>query len=459
MFGFLKPGATKAAVPADQVMSIYKKFRFLSLAGVFIGYAAYYLVRNNFALSTPFLLNELSMTKTQIGFLSSSMLIAYGLSKGIMSSIADKASPKKYMAFGLICCALVNVALSFANGLYFFLGLVIMLGLFQGMGVGPSFITIAKWYPRRERGTVGAIWNISHNIGGGLVAPIVAGAFIIFGTEHWRMASYLAPAIIASLLAIVILFLIKESPEREGLPPTSEIMHEVNDKNDTADKYKEAEAMSPWQIFSKYVLTNKNAWFVSLVDTFVYVIRFGMLSWLPIYLLQVKHFSKAEMAFAFLVFEWAAIPSTLFAGYISDKLFKGYRMPPAMGAMVIIFFCIFGYWQSTSLFAVTVFAAIVGCLIYIPQFLASIQTMEVVPPFAVGSAVGLRGFMSYVFGATIGTSLFGFLVDRFGWDAGFYLLLTAVVLCFCFCILTHFGAKELNREAALLQQKLEEEKA
>ena len=178
MFDFLKPAKAKAAIPAQEVMSTYKKFRLLSLAGVFIGYAAYYLVRNNFALSTPYLLQALSMTKTEIGFLSSSMLIAYGLSKGIMSSIADKASPKKYMAFGLVCCALVNVGLSFANGLYFFLGLVVMLGLFQGMGVGPSFITIAKWYPRRERGTIGAIWNVSHNIGGGLVAPIVAGAFI-----------------------------------------------------------------------------------------------------------------------------------------------------------------------------------------------------------------------------------------------------------------------------------------
>ena len=64
---------------------------------------------------------------------------------------------------------------------------------------------------------------------------------------------------------------------------------------------------------------------------------------------------------------------------------------------------------------VTIFAAIVGCLIYVPQFLASVQTMEIVPSFAVGSAVGLRGFMSYIFGASLGTSLFGIMVDHIGW--------------------------------------------
>ncbi|MBB7843388.1 MFS transporter, partial [Escherichia coli] len=72
-------------------------------------------------------------------------------------------------------------------------------------------------------------------------------------------------------------------------------------------------------------------------------------------------------------------------------------------------------WKSESLFMVTIFAAIVGCLIYVPQFLASVQTMEIVPSFAVGSAVGLRGFMSYIFGASLGTSLFGIMVDHIGW--------------------------------------------
>ena len=157
---------------------------------------------------------------------------------------------------------------------------------------------------------------------------------------------------------------------------------------------KAPENMSAFQIFCTYVLRNKNAWYVSLVDVFVYMVRFGMISWLPIYLLTVKHFSKEQMSVAFLFFEWAAIPSTLLAGWLSDKLFKGRRMPLAMICMALIFVCLIGYWKSESLLMVTVFAAIVGCLIYVPQFLASVQTMEIVPSFAVGSAVGLRGFMS-----------------------------------------------------------------
>ncbi|MBT0881695.1 MFS transporter, partial [Campylobacter sp. 2018MI27] len=79
-----------------------------------------------------------------------------------------------YMALGLILCALANVFLGFSNSFYAYVGFVIALGVFLGMGVGPSFITLANWCPEKERGIYTAVWNISHNIGGGIVAPIVS---------------------------------------------------------------------------------------------------------------------------------------------------------------------------------------------------------------------------------------------------------------------------------------------
>ncbi|CAM4057911.1 phosphoglycerate transporter PgtP [Serratia silvae] len=446
MFSLLKPGAAAKRVPPEQVQATYQRYRMQALLSVFLGYLAYYIVRNNFTLSTPYLKEHLDLSATQIGMLSSCMLIAYGISKGVMSSLADKANPKVFMACGLVLCAIVNVGLGFSTAFWIFAALVVFNGLFQGMGVGPSFITIANWFPRRERGRVGAFWNISHNIGGGVVAPIVGVAFAVLGSEHWQSASYIVPAGVAVLFALVVLWLGKGSPRSEGLPALEQMMPEETIRVKTGVQEQAPENMSAFQIFCTYVLRNKNAWYVSLVDVFVYMVRFGMISWLPIYLLTEKHFSKEQMSIAFLFFEWAAIPSTLLAGWLSDKLFKGRRMPLAMICMVMIFICLIGYWKSDSLLMVTIFAAIVGCLIYVPQFLASVQTMEIVPSFAVGSAVGLRGFMSYIFGATLGTSLFGVMVDRMGWHGGFYLLMGGVVCCILFCYLSHRGVLALERE-------------
>lgn len=453
MLSIFKAGPAANKVPAEKVQETYGRYRIQALLSVFLGYLAYYIVRNNFTLSTPYLKEHLDLSATQIGLLSSCMLIAYGISKGIMSSLADKVSPKVFMACGLVLCAIVNVGLGFSTGFWIFAALVVFNGLFQGMGVGPSFITIANWFPRKERGRVGAFWNISHNVGGGIVAPIVGAAFAILGSEHWQSASYIVPAGVAVLFAFIVLILGKGSPRQEGLPALEQMMPEEKVVLKSRHTDQAPENMSAFQIFCTYVLRNKNAWYVSLVDVFVYMVRFGMISWLPIYLLTEKHFSKEQMSIAFLFFEWAAIPSTLLAGWLTDKLFKGRRMPLAMICMALIFVCLIGYWKSESLLMVTIFAAIVGCLIYVPQFLASVQTMEIVPSFAVGSAVGLRGFMSYIFGASLGTSLFGVMVDKMGWHGGFYLLMGGIVCCILFCYLSHRGALELEQQRKNAQQE------
>ena len=44
-------------------------------------------------------------------------------------------------------------------------------GWFQGMGWPPSGRVLVHWYSVSERGGKTAIWNVAHNVGGGLMAP------------------------------------------------------------------------------------------------------------------------------------------------------------------------------------------------------------------------------------------------------------------------------------------------
>lgn len=102
-----------------------------------------------------------------------------------------------------------------------------------------------------------------------------------------------------------------------------------------------------------------------------------------------------------------------------------------------------GGWSASDLTTVTVPAGVVGCLIYVPVFLSSLQTIELVPAFAAGLATGL---LSYLLGSASGTALFGILAERYGWSAGFYLLLFAVVGCIFCCFMTHLGVLRLERQ-------------
>lgn len=444
-----KQFSSQASVPKDKIWSVYKSFRLQALLAVFLGYAGYYIVRNSFTLSTPYLKDFLGLTVSEIGILSSCMLVSYGIFRGVMGSFADKFNPKYFVAFGLGMSCLVNVFMGFSSALWMFIGLVLINGVVQGMGAAPAYITMANWYPRLQRGRVAAVWNISHNIGGGIVAPIVALGIILLGTSNWQFASYLFPASAAFLIVILVLVLGKDIPEKEGLPPLNELYPtELSAKEQVKDNLRPPEEMNVLQIFWHYVLPNKNIWYIAIMDAFVYVVRFGLFAWLPIYLLHEKGFSKTEMGLAFLFFEWAAIPSTLLAGYLSDKLFKGLRMPPAIIATSFIAIALFVYWQSSSIILIMISTAVIGCLVYIPQFLGNVQSMEIVPPFAIGTGSALRSFMAYLVGAAGGTATIGVVADKYGWDAGIMVIFVAIAGALIFASLAHFEVQKLYKKQA-----------
>jgi len=447
LFSFLASKSGKP-VPQEQVLNRYNILRWQALFGVFIGYAAYYILRNNFLLSSPELQSDFGFSKTDIGFVSGTMLVVYGLSKGFMSALADKANPKYFMIFGLLMSAIVNLMMGFTTAFWIFFGLCMLNGIFQGMGAGPAYVVLASWFPRKSRGVTTAIFNISHNVGGGLVAPIAGGAVAWLGQEHWQGAHFVVPAAIAAIVAAIFFVFGKGRTYNEGLPPMSEILN--NGKEELIETKQENVNLTTWQILRNYILNDKNVWFVSFIDVFTYMIRFGVLTWLPIYLLKEKGFSKNDMHVAFAIFEWAAIPSTLFAGYITDTYFKGKRMPLAMITLLGVGAAMFLYWGGTTLTTVTIGAAIIGCLIYVPMFLSSLQTIELVPSFAAGSATGLRGLLSYVLGSYSGTALIGYMADKYGWDYGFYLLIFAVFGCIFCCFMTHLGVLGLEKKKAML---------
>lgn len=134
MLSIFKTGQAADSVPAEKIQVTYRRYRMQALLSVFLGYLAYYIVRNNFTLSTPYLKEQLDLSATQIGVLSSCMLIAYGISKGVMSSLADKASPKVFMACGLVLCAIVNVGLGIQHRILDFCGIGYSEWSFPGNG-------------------------------------------------------------------------------------------------------------------------------------------------------------------------------------------------------------------------------------------------------------------------------------------------------------------------------------
>ncbi len=182
------------------------------------------------------------------------------------------------------------------------------------------------------------------------------------------------------------------------------------------------------------------------------MVRFGMISWLPIYLLTVKHFSKEQMSVAFLFLSGRQFRLLCWpAGSPTSCL----RAPDAVSYNLYDA----NLHLSDRLLEKRISADGHGIRgdCGLPYLCPAVSGLgpdhEIVPSFAVGSAVGLRGFMSYIFGASLGTSLFGVMVDKMGWHGGFYLLMGGIVCCILFCYLSHRGALELEQQRKITEQE------
>jgi OPA family glycerol-3-phosphate transporter-like MFS transporter len=295
-----------------------------------------------------------------------------------------------------------------------------MNGLVQGMGWPPCGRSLGHWYSIRERGTVFAVWNIAHNVGGGLTGMVAAYSTAWLG---WRYAFHV-PGILAILCAIYLVFRLRDTPQSIGLPPIEEYKNDYPADNRTLDRERE---LGTRELLFRYVLNNKYLWLFAAANFFVYIARYSMLDWGPTYLKEVKHASLEDGGLSTAIFEFAGIFSTLLIGWLSDKA-GGRRgmvsficMLPVFGAFAGILYTPPGMlWLDLVLFAV------VGFFIYPPVMLLGVTGLDFTSKKAVGAAAGFIGLFGYL-GRTVQGKALGWVAEQYGWDGALHCILGATL--------------------------------
>lgn len=92
MLSLFRPAPHIDRLPADKVDPFYKRMRWQVFFGIFFGYAGYYLVRKNFSLAMPYLIEQ-GFSRGDLGLALSGVSIAYGLSKFLMGTCRTAQRP------------------------------------------------------------------------------------------------------------------------------------------------------------------------------------------------------------------------------------------------------------------------------------------------------------------------------------------------------------------------------
>ena len=436
MIGFLRPAPHVAPLPLDRVDPEYRRLRRRVFAGIFVGYAGYYLVRNNLALAIPDLLAEHpEYSKAELGTALTGLSIAYGLSKFLMGSVSDRSNPKYFLPLGLLLSSALMAAFGLYEAFYGSLTAIIVVmaanGWVQGMGWPPSGKSMVHWFSTRERGTVVSTWNVAHNIGGALVANLALLGVILF--QDWG-AKFYFNALIAALIAIGVFFVLEDTPQSRGLPPVEKY------KDDFPPGYSEAdEETLP---FREIFLRLRAAQQVPVGDRdcecllLLRALRRRQLDPdLPrdrqgILVPRVEHrlvavrvrrdpgHDRLRLALGPLV-PWPARAD-------DDDLHgtharRGRRLLDEPARPIWI--------DYASLFAI-------GFLIYGPIMMIGLHSLDLVPKKAAGTAAGLTGLFGYVFGSAIAGTGVGWIADRWDWSGVFVTMVACCVLAITFVSLT-----------------------
>jgi len=451
MKNILTPPAHKELLPENQIDPTYKKLRLQVFLGIFLGYAGYYLVRKNFSLVMPDLIDQ-GYTKGQLGIVASAVSIAYGLSKFLMGGVSDRSNARVFLSLGLLLSAITILTMGIipvlTSSVTIMFIIIFINGWFQGMGWPACGRTMVHWFSTNERGTKMSIWNVAHNVGGGLIGPLAVLGVAIFG--DWNSKLYF-PAMIAITIAGIAYLLVRDTPQSCGLPNIESFRDDYpKDYNQSFEK-----EFSAKEIFFTYVLKNKLLWLIAIANAMIYLVRYGVLDWAPTYLDEAKGFSITESGWAYFAYEYAGIPGTLLCGWISDKIFKGRRAPAIVIYMLLVMVAIYVYWKNPPGHIVIDNIALIaiGFLIYGPVMLIGVQALDLVPKKAAGTAAGLTGLFGYLGGALFANVAIGFLVDYQGWDAAFLLMLAACVVSILFTAFTWKKEKQHVSEHREFKEK------
>ncbi len=389
----------------------------------FIGllYTSFYMCRYNLPLANKAISTEFGFSKGDMGWIITTAMMAYAFGQIINGLLTDHFGGKRAMLIGAAGTVVMNILFGVAS-FWGMLGLFVALrgidGYFQAFGA-PGMIKInAAWFAHTERGRFAGIFGFMINLGRfGIfkLGPALLAGFVFLGMWHvpplhWRWLFWI-PAGVATIAAIVMAMVVKDTPEQTGFPC-------VNPDEPHTDHVE----MSIREVFFT-IVRQPIVWLTASAYACTGAVRQGVDQWFPRFLEDVHHVKLDSVEFQWVGFliPFVASVGSLLSGYVSDTLFNGRRTPVAAGLYFIETAVILAAAQFHSVNAALFFLVLISLTANATHsILGTAAAMDIGGARRAGFASGLIDSFQY-FGGSLAGFFLGRLLDK-SWDYYFYFM-------------------------------------
>ena len=399
-------------VSEEKVQDTYRMLRNRTFWGATAAYSLFYLCRLSMGVVKKPLIDDGLFSAAELGVVASAFYFVYAIGKFINGFIADYCNVRRYMATGLVISSVINLLMGLIGIGHGYVGfppyvVYIIFALLWGvngwvlsMGSPSGIVSLSRWFPQSRRGTFYSIFCSTPYIGEALSMILTGSVVAAFGWEY----GFIASAIGGFVGVGIILAYVSDTPQSKGLPSIQEI---------SGEEIKAVDRM-PTKEIQKYVLRSPAIWIIAISCAFINLTKYGIMEWGVLYLQGARNYSLETASWIIGFSAIFAIAGTVGAGWLSDIVFKGNRVKPALisGFISLISLALFllvdGNKVMMAVF-VSVFSLAVGVLYCI---VSGLMAIDIVPRKATGAALGIVGISSYM---TIGIQniVSGLLIDRF----------------------------------------------
>lgn len=401
-------------------------YRWVVLALIFAVYAVNYADRSNIGAVLPFITEEFHLSNFEAGQIASMFFLGYALSQIPAGFLMAKRGVRGIVTLSILGFSAFTWLIGTASSAFAIKWMRLGLGITEGPTPVGLTSTINNWFPPKEKATATGVFIASTMFAPILVPPLVVWISLTYGWR-WVFFSFAIPGL---FLALIWYLFVKSRPEDSRYVSQSELeyIRSTEGSNNTEektgnilidskftklDKFIKVKDLKPIDTASK-IFVSKNIIGNAVAYFMMVSILYGILTWIPSYLVNEKGLSFVKMGFV------AAMPfvggfiGSIFGGWISDNIFGRRRKPTMLFtavATIVMMIVMINVPQNTVLVGTALF--FVGFLLNIgwPAFTA--YPMGVVDrknyPIAVSvvnSGGNLGGFVSPMAA--------GFLLDQTG---------------------------------------------
>ncbi|EII5885095.1 MFS transporter [Salmonella enterica] len=291
------------------------KLRWWIIGLVCVGTIVNYLSRSSLSVAAPAMMKELHFDEQQYSWVVSAFQLCYTIAQPITGYLMDVIGLKIGFFIFALLWSLINMAL--AGGWISLAFLRGLMGLTEASAIPAGIKASAEWFPTKERGIAGGLFNIGTSIGAMLAPPLVVWAMLTFadsgiGTE---MAFVITGGI--GVLFAITWFLIYNSPNKHPWITHKELRY----IEDGQESYLQDDNKKP---AVKEIVKKRNFWALA-ITRFLADPAWGTLSfWMPLYLINVMHLPLKEIAmFAWLPFlaaDFGCVAGGFLAKFFMEKM-------------------------------------------------------------------------------------------------------------------------------------------